>query len=215
MEIDTNVFMASGKRKPGEKPRYKADITAGSLKLFESRVIADLLVKNLSKQEWDDAIVKENILQTRSPKTAKRLNHLLKARLVQWDTELWLMVRDGDVQLATQACLASAIKHSNLLADFFILVLNAHYRAFDECLSNRDWDQFVSDCYARDPHLPSWSSETIRRLKSTVFQILAQAGYLESTKSLRLQAVHIINDVERYLLKRGEKKVLKCMKVAQ
>lgn len=215
MELQTDVFMSKPRKKTENITRYKADITAGALKIFESRMIADLLIKQLSKREWENAILNENVLQARSLETAKRLSRLLKARLETWDVELWKMVRDGDAELATQACLASAIKHSNLLADFFNTVLKGHYRAFNEKLTDKDWDGFVSDCYARDPDLPSWSNETIRRLKSTIFQILAQAGYLESTRSLKLQPVHIVEQLERYLSKKGEDQVLLCMKVGR
>jgi len=37
--------------------RYKADITAGALKLPESRLIAELLLRQVDTQGWKDAIV--------------------------------------------------------------------------------------------------------------------------------------------------------------
>ena len=43
--------------------RYRADITAGALKVPESRVIADLLLRELDAEGWKDAIVKNNVLQ--------------------------------------------------------------------------------------------------------------------------------------------------------
>ena len=39
--------------------RYKADITAGALKLPESRLIADLLLRQVDAEGWKDAIVNE------------------------------------------------------------------------------------------------------------------------------------------------------------
>lgn len=53
--------------------RYKADITAGALKLPESRLIADLLLRQADDEGWKDAIVTKNVLQARSPATARRL----------------------------------------------------------------------------------------------------------------------------------------------
>ncbi|MCK5861269.1 MAG: DUF1819 family protein, partial [Candidatus Hydrogenedentes bacterium] len=52
------------------------------------------------------------------------------------------------------------------------------------------------------------------RLRSTVFQILAQAGYLENTRTLKLQRVHIDDKVLRYLSAAEEKYVLKCIQVS-
>jgi hypothetical protein len=43
--------------------RYKADITAGALKLPESRLVADLLLRKVDAETWKDAIVTKNVLQ--------------------------------------------------------------------------------------------------------------------------------------------------------
>ena len=61
--------------------RYKADITAGALKLPESRLIADLLLRKVDAEGWKDAIVKRNVLQARNPATARRLTRLIRGRL--------------------------------------------------------------------------------------------------------------------------------------
>jgi hypothetical protein len=45
---------------------YTADITAGSLKVAESRIVADLLLKDVSPEKWKQAIIQENILQAKS-----------------------------------------------------------------------------------------------------------------------------------------------------
>ena len=52
--------------------RYRADITAGSLKVPESRIIADLLLQGLDATGWKEALYDQNILQTRHPATARR-----------------------------------------------------------------------------------------------------------------------------------------------
>jgi hypothetical protein len=42
---------------PRPPHKYRADITAGALKLPESRVIADLLLSGLNDDGWNKAIV--------------------------------------------------------------------------------------------------------------------------------------------------------------
>ncbi|MDA9856597.1 DUF1819 family protein [Rubripirellula sp.] len=194
--------------------RYRADITAGSLKVAESRVIADLLLKQVDDERWKSALRDENVLQTRSPKTADRLAILIRGRLKTMTPELWKLVRDGNATVATHACLAAAVKHSALLADFLELVVKEQYRIFAEKLTYGMWDDYVADCQSRDPELPDWSESTIKRLRSSVFQILQQAGYIDSTKSLRLQTVHIADDVVRYLKNHDEGSVLRCIEIA-
>jgi hypothetical protein len=193
--------------------RYKADITAGSLKVPESRVIADLLLRGVNGREWDAAILDQNVLQARTLETAKRLARLIRGRLSLMDADLWRLVRDGSGDVAAHAVLAAAVKHSPLLGDFLDLVVREQYRLFAATLTNKLWDDYLDDCRGRDPEMPIRSESTRKRLRSSVFQILAQAGYIESTRSKKLQTVHIASQVLQYLERRSEHYVLRCIQV--
>jgi len=194
--------------------RYKADITAGSLKVSESRIIADLLLRGTDKPAWDDAVLNKNVLQARSPETARRFARLIRGRLETMETDLWKLVRDGTGEVATHAVLAAAIKHSPLLGDFLDLVVREHYRLFSATLSNKCWEDYLDDCRGRDPDMPVWNESTRKRLRSSVFQILAQAGYIENTRSRQLQMVHIASQVLHYLERHHEDYVLRCIQVS-
>jgi hypothetical protein len=116
--------------------RYKADITAGALKLPESRLIADLLLRKVGAEGWKDIIVTKNVLQARSPATARRLTKLIRGRLETMGPDLWKLVRDGKGTVATHAVFAAAVKHSPLLGDFLELVVGEQYRVFGTALTN-------------------------------------------------------------------------------
>src|SRR5262245_24711612 len=73
--------------------RYTAELTAGSLKVPESRIVARLLLDGVDQQGWKDAIEKENVLQARNTVTAKRLARLIRQRLETMDVDLWKLVR--------------------------------------------------------------------------------------------------------------------------
>lgn len=194
--------------------RYRADITAGSLKVRESRIISDLLLRRLSEEKWDKELFENNILQTKSQKTAERLVQLLKPRLETMDEELWRLIKNGSLVVATHACLAATVKHSALLGDFLDLVVREQYRLRNPVLPRATWPRYIEDCQARDAVMPDWSESTIERLRSSVFQVLAQAGYLESTRTLRLQTVHISREVVGYLFDHDESYVLRCIQVS-
>lgn len=194
--------------------RYRADITAGALKLPESRVIAGLLIRGLSSQGWREVIHEQNVLQTRSPASAERLARLIRGRLELMETDLWRIVAEGEATLATHAVLAAAIKQSHLLGNFLDLVVREQYKVFSERLTNSLWDQYLDDCRGRDPQMPEWHESTRRRLRSSVFQILAQAGFVRDTRSLNLQTVFIAAEVIDYLKLHDEQYVLSCIQVS-
>ena len=194
--------------------RYSADITAGSLKVAESRIIADLLLREVDPEHWNLALRTENVLQARHPATAIRLARLIRNRLLLMDAELWTLVRDGSSTVASHALLAAAIKQSPLLGDFLDLVVQEQYRLFSPTLSKSVWDAYLDDCRGRDPEMPHWNDSTRKRLRSSVFQIITQAGFLENTRTLRLQPVHIAAQVLQYLHAHNEAYVLRCIQVS-
>ena len=116
--------------------------------------------------------------------------------------------------MAVHAALAAAVKHSLLLGDFLDLVAREQYHLFSPALSNMLWADYLSDCRGSDPEMPEWTESTRRRLRSSVFQTLAQAGFIENTKTLKLQPVHIAPQVLRYLTNRNEEYVLRCIRVS-
>jgi len=194
--------------------RYSADITAGSLKIAESRIIADMLLREVGQEAWREAIIQQNVFQARNPATAIRIGRLVRMRLELMNAEFWRLVRDGSNIVTTHALLAAAVKHSPLLGDFLDIVVREQYRIFSKTLSKLLWENFLDGCRSRDPEMPLWNESTRRRLRSSVFHTLSQAGYLENTRSLRLQPVHISPQVVRYLQDHEEGYVLRCIQVS-
>lgn len=192
---------------------YNAQISAGSLLLRESREIAKLLLENADNEQWHRAIVVDNILQKRSPASAKRMAKLIRNRLELMKPDLWKLVLEGNNEVASQALLAAAIKHSRLLGDFMQQVIPEHLKAFDKELSLKDWDNFLAECERRDSEPATWSESTRRKLGQVIFRILAEAKYIDNTRSLNLTPVKIVSDVKRYLAENNEDYILKSMEV--
>lgn len=194
---------------------YTSTITSASLRLRESRIIADLLLQGVDDLEWKRQVKDLNVLQMGSPHSVNRISLLLRARLEPLGPGLWEMVRDGDRILATQAVFAGAVKESRLLGDFLDLVVREQRQLYAERLSPRVWSDYISGCRGRDPDMPSWSEATVSKLRSAVFSMMAEAGYLNNTRELRLQKVFLAPPLADYLRERGETYVLRCLKVCE
>lgn len=192
---------------------YSGDIVAGSLLIRESREIARLLLDSADPDRWHQAIVVDNVLQKRSPVAAKRQARLIKNRLSLMNPDLWHMVDRGSSDVAIQALLAAAIKHSRLLGDFLDTVIRQHWRTFTEKITIRDWKEYLESCIQVDPNVDDWTDQTRAKLKQIVFRILAESRYIASTRSPQLLPVSIIPEVEQYLVRNSEDYVLRCMQV--
>ena len=194
---------------------YTATITSASLRLRESRAIADLLLRDVTGDQWNEAVIDKNILQMNSVESIRRISRLLRARLKPLGRGLWEMVRDGGLELATQATFAGAVKNSRLLGDFLDIALREQQALFAKQLEPRVWLDYTEGCRGRDPDMPLWSDATLARLRSAVFSMLAEAGYLSDTRTLALQNVFVDQRLSDYLRDCGESYVLRCLEVAE
>lgn len=195
------------------RARYNAEIVAGALMLAESRILAQLLLAGTTPAEWKHALVVENVLQKRSPATALRQAALIKKRLETMEPELWQMVAQGNREVATQALLAAAIKHSKMLGDFLTRVVKEHWRTFAKNLKPGEWAIFLEECQQLDPVVLEWSESTRNKLGQVIILCLVQAGYIENSRTLRLTPTHILPEIEAYLARHDEHYVLACLKV--
>ena len=194
---------------------YRATISSTPLRLRESRIIADHLLRGLSDKEWRTAIVEDNVLQMGKPVTIIRSARIIRARLEPLGPGLWEMVRDGNMELATQAAFAGAIQHSRLLGDFMDIAMREQRTLFAKQLENRMWTDYIEGCRGRDPDMPHWSDTTVTKLRSIVFSMLAEAAYLQDTRSLLMQTVYVDRQLRDYLRDRDETYVLRCMEVTE
>lgn len=192
---------------------YQADLSGGSLMLPESRIIAGLLLQQLDAPAWYQALRVDNVLQKPSLATAVRQARLIRFRLESIDPSVWVVIRDADKEAASHLLFAAALKHSELLKDFLREVVADHVRRLEHVLSVKAWEPFLHDCAARDPAVGTWSDSTRKKLLQVIIRMLAEAGYLESTRSLRLLPPHLHPMVRQALQDVGDGELLKLMEL--
>lgn len=203
------------KQEVAEKRRYQANFTKGGLMVPESRIIADLLLQRVEAAAWKQAIEGENVLRKRSPTTASTKAALIRSRLQTMSEGLWELVRDGSKPVATHAVLAATIKYSPLVGDFLDLVVRDLYRRFEDTLKPQHWDRYLEDCRGRDPAMPHWTATTQDKLRTRVFGMMTEAGYLSDSRTRALKPMRVSPEVVRYLKEFDEDYVLRCMQVTQ
>ena len=143
-----------------EAVRYKADITAGALKVPESRIIAGLLLRRRRAAGWKDAIVTENVLQARSPATAKRLA-LPDPRPAGDDGAGPLEARAGRHRHRGHPCGPRRGGQAQPAARRLPRSRRAGaVPALRPALASKLWDDYLDGCRERDPDMPQWHEST-------------------------------------------------------
>ena len=190
---------------------YNAEISAGSLLLLESKRIAALLLVQPDEVAWVHAIEIENILQKKTPATARRQARLIRRRLSTLDAAGWKLIAERESEVTNQLLLAAAVKHSQLLGDFMRNVYASCQRRLEPSIVPTDWEDFLTECAHQDPAVTNWSDTTKAKLFQVIVRILAETKYLVTAKTMQLspRALHPV--VRRYLHDRNENYALDCL----
>lgn len=191
--------------------RYNAEISAGSLMPLASKRVASLLISKPDEAAWLDAIEVQNILQKKTPATARRQATLIRKRLMTLDPQAWEMIATRESEVVNQLLLAASIKHSHLLGDFLLDVYALRQRGLEETLAPKSWHDFLTEMAHHDFAVSGWSDSTKAKLFQVIVRILAEAKYLESARSMKLTPQSLHPDVRRYLSTHDETYVLDCL----
>ena len=181
---------------------------------LESKRLATLLMSQPDEAAWTHAIEVENILQKKTPATARRQATLLRKRLNTLDAQAWIMISERENEVANQLLLAGAIKHSQLLGDFLRNVYATHQRRLESAIVAVDWQDFLAECAHHDPAVANWSESTKAKLFQVIVRILVEAKFLESARTMKLTPRSLHPTVRRYLSARDETYVLDCLERA-
>lgn len=192
---------------------YQANFTKCSLIVPESRIIASLLLQGVEGSDWDKQVRDLNVLQKRTAKTADSYATLARSRLQTMGAGLWELVLDGSAPVATHAVLAATVKFSPLFGDFMRTVVRDQFRRFATHLEARHWDAYIEDSLRSQPNMPTLSDSTRVKLRQNAMRMLAEAGFIENTRSLRLRSQQIEPAVLHYLRQHNEQYVLDCLQV--
>ncbi len=193
--------------------RYKGDIVAGSLLVPESRKVAGLLSQGLERKALAHKALEDNLLQKRSPSTAKRQVRLIVARLAPLHPDFWPIIQNGSQEQATQAILCAAIKHNHLVGDFIRQVVSTNIRTFQPQITYRDWDAFFEQCQGIEPSLTSWPDSTRAKVRQVTFRILAEARVIDSSRSKNLLPFSVLPEIKNLLQTHDETYVLHCLEI--
>lgn len=178
---------------------YLGDLIGGSLMIRESQIIAELLLKQPTQEEWSDAIVHQNILQKRSDASAKRNASTIKKRLKDLDDGFLEQLAFGSTELSTQLIFAATLINSTMLADFMRSVVTDAKRMFRENIDSTDWESFWEERSRVFPEFAEMTKSSTSKILQVAFKVLADAGYIESTRNKKLQNVYILPEVKTLL----------------
>ena len=190
---------------------YLGDLIGGSLMLRESQIIADLLLQNTARDDWNEQIVDRNILQKRSSASAKRNAATIKKRVGHLGKDFLELVAYGSSDLSTQGMLAATLMNSPILADFMRGIVMDAKRMYRESLDASDWSHFWLERTRLFPDLVKMTESSTYKVGQVAFKVLSDSGYIVSTRNKTLQNVYVLPEVKDILVHINREDIIQAM----
>ena len=163
---------------------YLMSFTTGGLFHRESVQLATLYRDLDDWQAVHDRVIAENILQTRTVSTLKRVYREIVSRLKSLtSTELAFLLEGSHQEQAYLLWLAVCRRYS-FIADFAVEVLRERYITLKNDVTYDDFDAFFNQKSEWHPELDNISRATRSKLRQVLFRILREADLLSANNTI-------------------------------
>lgn len=182
-------------------PRYRLSFTAGGLFLDSAPIVADVYLRAAAPdptRSWVAVraeIQRDNLLQTRTTSSSRRLSQEIVQRLASLtDPELDLLI-DATATERGHLMWVAACHHYDFIGDFAQEVVHERFLLMRPTLTHGDFDDFVAAKALWHPELTGLKPSTLQRLRSNVFLMMRQAGLMADDGTLnRVVLSHRVAD---------------------
>lgn len=158
------------------KTKFALSFTAGGLLYNESIVVAEALSRNVGDWKSTLAEIEENnLLQSRTPSTAKRKLREITQRLKHLTPEqLGLLVDGAPSEQKLVLWLACCLKYP-ILAELARDVIRAKYLQLDYSIDEFDVERFLESQAIWHRELEDLAASTVKKLQTVMLRMLREA----------------------------------------
>lgn len=158
--------------------RYALSFTSGALLTREAVIAAPLFLEVRDWNEVRDRLCAENLFQARTASSGFRLAREVAQRLaVLTDSELDLL-QDASPSERGHLMWIAACRRYAFIGDFAEEVVRERFLLLTPTLGYDEFDSFVHGKALWHPELAELKESTLKKLRSTVFRMLTEAGLL-------------------------------------
>lgn len=161
--------------KKTSSPKYKMSFTVGGLFYQESIIAVDLYVKN---KDWSKVLYKileENLFQTRTESSLKRICRETISRLKLLSTDQLQIINKGSRQDQNQMLWIAVCMRYTFIHEFAIEVIREKFLLMDYALTEEDYTIFFDTKAEWNEELDNLKDSTKKKLKQVLFRMLKEA----------------------------------------
>ena len=155
--------------------KYKMSFGIGGLFYHEGIIATELYISNKDWSNVRDKIIKENLFQTRTSSSLKRISHEIISRLKSLSFEQLEIINQGSRQDQIQMLWIAACKRYVFIYEFAIEVIREKFLLMDYVLTEDDYTIFFDTKAEWHEELDKLKNSTKKKLKQVLFKILREA----------------------------------------
>lgn len=163
---------------------YKMSFTTGGLFNRESVKLAEMFLK---LPDWNDVrekVLAENLLQTRTLTTSKRVSREIISRLKTLSPDELDLLIHGTVQEQGYLLWIAVCRCYQFVADFAVEIIRERYLGLKIDLHSEDFDSFFHKKSESHPELDKIRPATRNKLRQVLFKILREAELLTGDNTI-------------------------------
>lgn len=165
-------------------------ITREQFLFNEMRIVAKLLDEGKTDEQIIREVAENNLFQYPTERMIKNIAQVCLNRFHNTNNQEWIdIVANDSADAAKQACLFLMMNYYRLVWDFMISVIGGKYRVKDTAFTKMDMNSFFTRLQEQNDTVASWSEATIAKCKQVLKKTLVENGYLDNSKSEKLNVV--------------------------
>lgn len=157
------------------KKTYKMSFTTGGLFYNESLLVAEVHGQTEDWQETQKQILSQNLLQTRTERSAKIRVREICSRLELLTFEQWDLLLSGSRQEQQYLLWIAVCKCYPFIREFMVEVVREKYLRMDLHLQPQDYEIFFEDKAEWHEELDQLRGSTRAKLKQVLFKTMREA----------------------------------------
>lgn len=181
--------------------KYSAGMVSQVFAFVETKRLADLITKGMSKEEAWQYVESENLFQLTNPTRLKRTFNYVWNRIQSLPEEVTKLLPVLDTENAKILVLISIMKTDLLFFEFVYEIYRGKIILGEKTIENRDLNIFFDEKASQSELVAGWSESGVQKLKNCYIKNLVDAGLLTDTKTRTIRPALINYKIEDILKK--------------
>lgn len=180
--------------------KYRFSFIAGGLLLNETVKVAEVYLQQGSWTETSKSVAETRILQKNRSSSSNRFYQEIQKRLKTLSKEEILFLVEANYEEQKQIIFLSICRYCGFIKDFMVQVLRENMLSMKMVLRDADYFGFINDISIEHPEFEALTETTRKKIRSVLFKILREAGFVSSASDGTVSPVVVSSRVQQMLI---------------